>query len=200
MRLVRYIPLALAATLLAPSLAHAHLVTSGLGPFYDGVVHLALSPDDWLGLLAAAMLAGLRGPQAGRWTLAVVPLTWLAGALAGQIISGIPPLPGLSILSFVVLGVFVALDAKLPAWAVAALAGLFGLLHGLLNGAALAQANAGVVNLLGIVSTVAIVLLLVSAAVMSLRPAWTRIAVRVAGSWVVAVGMLMFGWLFRGNV
>jgi hypothetical protein len=56
-----------------------------------------------------------------------------------------------------------------------------------------------VVNVLGVVVTVAIVLLLVSAAVVSLRPAWTRIAVRVAGSWVVAVGMLMFGWMFRGK-
>jgi hypothetical protein len=41
--------------------------------------------------------------------------------------------------------------------------------------------------------------LFVSAGVVSLRAAWTRIAVRVAGSWVAAVGMLMFGWLVRGT-
>jgi hypothetical protein len=44
-----------------------------------------------------------------------------------------------------------------------------------------------------------IVALLVSAAVVSLRAAWTRIAVRVAGSWVAAVGMLMLGWLAQGT-
>ena len=59
-------------------------------------------------------------------------------------------------------------------------------------------ADGGFLNVLGIVTTVFILLLLVSAVVVSLRRPWTRVAVRVAGSWVVAVGMLMFGWLFRG--
>jgi urease accessory protein len=194
---LRLVLLAFGALLLAPSMAQAHLVTTGLGPFYDGAMHLALSPDDWLGLFAAALLAGLRGPQAGRWTLAMLPAAWVVGATVGLLVPGVPALPGISILSFVVLGLLVALDVKLPAWGVATVAGLFGLLHGLLNGAALSQANAGVLNVLGIVTTVFVLLLLVSAAVMSLRPAWTRVAVRVAGSWVVAVGMLMFGWLFR---
>ena len=200
MRLLRHIPLVFTSLLLAPSVAHAHLVTTGLGPFYDGAMHLALSPDDLLGLFAAALLAGLRGPQAGRWTLAVLPVAWLFGAMVGLLASGIPEFPGLSILSFVALGLLVALDVKLPAWAVSILAGLFGLLHGLLNGAALSQANAGLLNVLGIVTTVFVLLLLISAAVVSLRPPWTRIVVRVAGSWVVAVGVLMFGWLFRGTV
>jgi urease accessory protein len=126
-------------------------------------------------------------------------LAWLVGSVAGLVALSIPELPGLSILSFVVLGLLVALDAKLPIWGVATLGGLFGLLHGLLNGAALRAVGAGMPNLLGIVTTVFVLLLLVSAAVVSLRPAWTRIAVRVAGSWVVAVGTLMFGWMFRGK-
>ena len=195
MRCLRLVWFAVAVVLLAPSVAHAHLVTSGLGPFYDGAMHLALSPDDLLGLFAAALLAGLCGPLAGRWTLAVLPAAWLVGAMVGLTMPGFPPLPGLSILSFVALGVLVALDAKLSTAAVATFGGLFGLLHGVLNGVALAQANAGLLNVLGIVTTVAILLLLVSAAVVSLRSAWTR----VAGSWVVAVGMLMFGWMFRGT-
>ena len=124
--------LSVLAWLLAPSVAQAHLVTTGLGPFYDGAMHLALSPDDLLGLLAAALLAGLGGPQAGRWTLAVLPLAWLIGALAGLLVAGMPTLPGLSILSFVALGMLVALDVKLPAWGIATLSGLLGLLHGLL--------------------------------------------------------------------
>ena len=41
---------ALAAGLLAgPGAAQAHLVNSGLGPFYDGALHLLLSPADMLG-------------------------------------------------------------------------------------------------------------------------------------------------------
>ncbi len=198
MKLSRLLPFILAAFLLAPSVARAHLVTSGLGPFYDGAMHLALSPEDLLGLFAAALLAGLRGPQAGRWTLAILPLGWLVGALAGLQLPAVPVLHALTILSFVALGLLVALDAKIPAWSVSALGGIFGLLHGLFNGAALREANGELLNVLGIVSSVFVLLLLVSAAVVALRPAWTRVAVRVAGSWIVAIGMLMFGWLYRG--
>ena len=46
-----------------------------------------------------------------------------------------------------------------------------------------------------VVLVVSTVMLGIPAAVVSLRPAWTRIAVRAVGSWVAAVGLLMFGWL-----
>ena len=190
----------LAAVLLAPREAQAHLVTTGLGPFYDGAMHLVLSPEDLLGLISAALLAGMCGPQAGRWTLAALPISWFLGALIGMQVSNVPTLPAVSIFSFAALGLLVALDVKLSPWAVAAIASLFGLLHGVLNGGALAQANGVPLNVIGIVTTVFVLVLLISGAVVSLRPGWTRVAVRVAGSWVVAVGMLMLGWLFRGTV
>ena len=184
---------------LLPTVAHAHLVNSGLGPFYDGMLHLLLSPGDLLGLLAAALLAGLRGPRASRLTVIVMPAAWLLSGLVGLNMPASLQLPGLSVLSFVILGVLVALDPKrLPEWAVAALAGLFGALHGLLNGSALAAIGAGTVSLLGIVTTVFVLALIVASLIVPLRRAWMRIAVRVAGSWVAAVGMLMFGWLVRG--
>jgi len=31
-----------------------------------------------------------------------------------------------------------------------------------------------------------------------LRPPWTRIAVRVVGSWIAAIGLLLLGWGLRG--
>ena len=97
-----------------------------------------------------------------------------------------------------VLGVLVAINPKLHPKIVATLAVLFGGIHGLLNGSALAAIGAGPMAFTGIVVTVYVIALLVSAFVISLRAAWTRIAVRVAGSWVAAVGMLMFGWLAKG--
>jgi urease accessory protein len=118
----------------------------------------------------------------------------------GVNLPGIIDLSGLSVLSFVILGVLVAIDPKLPPVGVTALTTSYGALHGLLNGSALGAMGAGVLSLFGIVATVLIISLLVSAAVVSLRAAWARIAVRVAGSWVAAVGMLMFGWMVRGAV
>ena len=191
---LRLFPFVAGLLLLAPP-ASAHLVTSGLGPFYDGALHLLLSPADLLGLLAVTLLAGLRGPQAGRWTVLILPGAWFVAGLIG-LHAGIGfDLPWVSVLLLLVLGVLVAADAKLPAGAVAALAGLFGALQGLANGSALAELGAGPVAMLGIAGSAFVLTLLVCAAVVSLRPAWTRIAVRAVGSWVAAVGLLMFGWL-----
>ena len=186
-----------AAMAAVPSLAQAHLVNSGLGPFYDGALHLLMSPADVLGLVAATLLAGLHGARAGRLAAIVLPLTWFLAGLAGLQLPGMLDLPWLSVLSFALLGVLVALDPKLPAEAVALLAGLFGVLHGLLNGSALAAIGAGWTSMLGIAVTVGVISLLLSAGVVSLRAAWARIAVRVAGSWVAAVGILMFGWMLQ---
>jgi hypothetical protein len=36
-----------------------------------------------------------------------------------------------------------------------------------------------------------------SAEVTALPTGWSRIVVRVAGSWIAASGLLMFGWLVR---
>jgi hypothetical protein len=35
--------------------------------------------------------------------------------------------------------------------------------------------------------------------VVSLKAKWTRIAVRVAGSWIAAMGILLLGWAVKGG-
>jgi hydrogenase/urease accessory protein HupE len=49
------------ALLCSPSRAAAHLVTTGMGPVYDGIAHLLLTPEDLVPVLAIALYAGLRG-------------------------------------------------------------------------------------------------------------------------------------------
>ena len=44
-----------------PSYASAHLVTTGLGPVYDGIGHLVMTLEDLIPALAIALFAGLRG-------------------------------------------------------------------------------------------------------------------------------------------
>lgn len=189
----------LAAGLIAlPGAAQAHLVTSGLGPFYDGALHLLLSPGDLLGLLALALLAGLRGSNAARPTVIALPIAWLLAGLTGMTVPVTLDLAWLSVLSFMLLGVLVAVDARLPPLIIASLGGAYGALHGLLNGSTLATMGAGVATLLGVVLAVLLLALLTSAAVVPLQVFWARTAVRVAGSWVVAVGMLMLGWMIQG--
>jgi hydrogenase/urease accessory protein HupE len=80
---------------------------------------------------------------------------------------------------------------------VASLAVLVGLLHGWLNGVGLAGEKRDLMALLGIVTAIFVIVALVAAAVVSMRSPWARLAFRVAGSWVAAIGLLMLGWQLR---
>ncbi|MGA8032753.1 MAG: HupE/UreJ family protein [Casimicrobiaceae bacterium] len=189
--------IAMAALGLAPSIARAHLVNTGLGPFYDGVSHFVLTAEDFLPALALAFLAGLRGAKAGRLALFALPIAWFAGGLFGLASPTTGMAAGSATVSFLVLGGLVAADARLrPDW-VAGLAVALGLAHGYGNGSAMAQAGLGAPGLAGIALTLFATTALAAALVVALRTPWTRIAVRVAGSWIAATGLLLVGWSLR---
>jgi urease accessory protein len=180
-----------------PSFAEAHLVTTGLGPIYDGISHVLLSPDDLLPILALSMLSGLNGPTAGRRTLFALAGAWLVGGLAGYMFGRVH-MPGMmTCVSFLVLGGLTAADLRLSPTVVMGLALAVGILHGWLNGAAIAAAQRQALGLVGISGTIFVLVAIVSAFVISLRIGWMRIAVRVAGSWVAAIGLLILGWNLR---
>jgi hydrogenase/urease accessory protein HupE len=186
------------ALLLWPWRAEAHLVTTGLGPVYDGIGHLLVTPEDLLPVLALALFAGLRGARSGRHVLYVLPSAWLVGGCIGLLTHGLPgfPAPALSLL---ILGTLVAADLHLPPPAITALALGLGLVHGFPNGVAMRQAGPGVLGLLGLLAALCVLVALVAACVVSLQQQWPRMAVRVAGSWMAAIGLLMLGWALRGG-
>jgi hydrogenase/urease accessory protein HupE len=181
-----------------PSRAEAHLVTTGLGPLYDGLLHFALTPEDMVPVLALALLAGLRGVTHGRRALFVLPAAWLLGGAVGLTVhGGVSPLA--TSLSFVVFGGLVAADARLPLGATTLLAALLGLGHGYLNGSSLTQPGLGAMGLLGIVAAVFTLVALAASLVVPLRAVWARMVVRVAGSWIAAIGLLLIGWAIRSG-
>jgi len=179
-----------------PWRAEAHLVTTGLGPVYDGIGHLLMTPEDLLPILTLALCAGLQGAGSGRRVLSVLPSAWLVGGCVGLLAHGLPGFP-LSALSLCILGTLVAVELPLPLPAVTALALGLGLGHGVLNG--VQQAGTGVRGLLGSLAALVVLVALVAAGVVSLHQQWTRIAVRVAGSWMAAIRLLMLGWALRGG-
>lgn len=61
-----------------------------------------------------------------------------------------------------------------------------------------AQAKLGALGVVGIVSTLFVVVALAAAMVVAIRVPWARIAVRVASSWIVAIGLLL-GWSLRAT-
>lgn len=186
------------AVLLKPSWAAAHLVTTGMGPVYDGIGHLLLTPEDLVPAIAMALYGGLRGRAPGRRVLFFFPLAWLVGGFIGLGAYVMPTFP-LTALSFLLVGILIASDLRLPDNIFTILAVLIGIMHGFFNGIALKSGPAGL-GLLGIMAALIVLVAIVAAFVVSLKPPWTRIVVRVAGSWVAAMGLLMIGWFFRGQV
>lgn len=108
-------------------------------------------------------------------------------------------MPILSAVLLIALGALVvfAWDRRLSLHFIAGFALAVGLVHGLFNGAALAGANSGSLAIAGIGGAVFVVTALVAGQVVSLQKEWARIVVRVAGSWIGAIGLLMLGWAAR---
>jgi urease accessory protein len=175
----------------------AHLNSTGMGPFYDGLMHFLLSPEDIVPVLALALLAGLRGAEFGRHTLFVLPSAWLLGSLFGLAAATVKGNALVSAIWFLLLGGLLAANAKLSLRLTTALAALLGFYHGYLNGTGMGQSASAVVVLLGLVSAIFVLVALAAAFVVRLRAQWARIAVRVAGSWIAASGILMLGWAVR---
>ena len=194
---MRGLPLAI-GLLAAATPAQAHLMNSGFGPFYDGLAHPLLSPEDLLPALAVILLAGLGGARQGRCVLATLPLAWLAGMAGGWAI-GLPGAPAwLTAVVTAAIGALVASDVRLPLPLVVAIAAALGALHGYDNGRDLAATTGALVAILGIASSLFATTSLVAGQVTVLKAPWARLAVRICGSWIAAVGLLMFGWSMRG--
>ena len=182
---------------------HAHLVETGLGPFYDGIGHFFVTPEAILAVLVLALLSGLRGAAHGRAALASLLGAWAIGGVVGLL-----PIVGVSEVStwlwrlagvlLVVLGVLAAIDSALSVRVVAWLAILVGAPLGLDSGTTMAPTSLGWRGLCGTLLTVAVFATLAIAflATSTSRLLARRIA-RVAASWLAATGLLLIGWSLR---
>ncbi|MBK1688030.1 hypothetical protein [Rubrivivax gelatinosus] len=181
---------AAAATLALPLPALAHGAVKAVDAFYDGALHLLLTPAAAIALLALGLALGQRGLQAARPALAALALALAAGLLAGA-----APGPAIARELLLVLAVLTGLSVVLhrpwPPLALVPMAALVGAAAGWVSapGPAVGAVRAG--SLLG--AFVAALLLAACAAglVQQARPAWARIGVRVAGSWLTASAVMV---------
>jgi hydrogenase/urease accessory protein HupE len=179
--------------------ADAHLNSTGMGPVYDGLIHFFTSPEDLVPALALALLAGLRGAAHGRRAVLALPAAWLLGSLFGLSAAVTAGSAVLSSFWFILLGGLVIADAKLSTSATTVLTAALGLAHGYFNGTGMGHSIFAVLASVGLASAVFVLIVLVAAFVVQQRAFWARIAVRVAGSWIAASGVLMLGWSLRGS-
>jgi hypothetical protein len=185
-------------SLLAPTELSAHLVSSGLGPVYDGAWHFVLTPEEVLPIAGIALFAGLRGPVHARRVSFFLPLAWLLGCLSAVgTDSEFPAI--LAAISLLLIGGLLAANLKFPPFAITIFAVLLGFAFGYFSGQSGNSLGQMLPMALGATACVFVLLSLVASVSLPLRRMPAIIAVRVAGSWMVALGLLLLGWFIHGR-
>lgn len=184
-----------AVTAQFPAAAHAHLVNSGLGPVYDGALHLMLAPVDLAALAALSIFAGSQGPEAGRLLVVVTPLAWFLAGVVALSLGSTGSFAVANAVGLVLLGGAIAFWPTVPPLIVAAVAAAFGGLLGFQSGLELRATDTEWVALIGMIAIVLMVTLCVTALVVSCTAFGFRVAFRVLGSWAAATGLLSIGWI-----
>jgi urease accessory protein len=154
-----------------------------------------MSPEQYVPILGAALYAGLRGKASARLAIVLLPVAWFIGIVLGGL-SGAPNLPLPPWLVLLMAGGLVAADLRLSSRASMACVGVIGVAVGYSNGLATAQFPHPVRAALGATAAIFAAASLVAAAA-SAATGWKKIAVRVAGSWIAASGLLALGWALR---
>jgi urease accessory protein len=178
--------------------AEAHLVNADLGSFYGGLVHPITALEHLLPLVALGLLAGQQGAAAARRTLVLLPLGLAGGAWLAYPRPAWTGTQALILLSLAVLGLLVAVNPRLPTGVTEGLGLIVGVMHGAANGAGAAATGVSrELFVAGLVTAGVVLATIVPALVLSLRAAWGGVAVRVVGSWIGAVGLLLCSLALR---
>jgi urease accessory protein len=186
----------------APSEAHAHLVNTRLGDFYNGMLHPLTGVEDALPWLALAILAAFQGPQRARWLLVAFPLGLLAGGGLWVAMPTLPFVPALSVALIAIVGLAVAAAIVLPLPVTIGLGAVVGLVHGYQNAQAMTGATDHLLFVLGVTAIGYLCITLVSACAIAFlqgNGSWRPIALRASGSWVAAVGIMALGLQLLGR-
>lgn len=181
----------LAAALMVPSLAHAHVGVGPAGGFGHGFGH----PLGGIDHLVAMLAVGLWAAQLGGRALWTVPATFVSvmalGGLLGMLHVTIPfTEPGI-VLSVLTLGILIAAAVRLPLAASATIVGVFAIFHGRAHGAEMPASTPGLAYAAGFLAATA----LLHAAGISLGIIIEKISkpvtVRLAGVAVAVCGLYL---------
>jgi hydrogenase/urease accessory protein HupE len=187
-----------AVLMLVTSPAKAHLISTGLGPFYDGASHFLRSADLLAPVLGLAVLAGMHGPQHARWLLFTLTVAWILGASvpAPMAAYGLP-LPWTAG-SCMLIGLLIATDRSVSPIMLSILAGVLGCLGGVACAVG-ENTQPTVLQALGVGAAVFVLTALLASIVIRVHAYWLRMTMRVAGSWLAAVGLLVVGWTLHAQ-
>ncbi len=174
-----------------PVTVAAHTISQSVGDFYGGILHTFLVMAHVFPLLALSIVAGQQGPKTAGGGLPVFLIALFSGAVAAFYTPPVTAVFYINLISFIVLGILAALSLKLPRWLFYSVLFFFGCTHGYQNGMELHQTQSPLLFLTGLLAGGLILYSIMAAITVSVKKEWFQIALRVVGSWVAAMGLMM---------
>lgn len=179
-----------------PGTALCHLVSTRFGEFYSGLLHPTTSLVHLVPWLTLGFLAAFQPLAQARTLLILFPLAVACGAILADWLGTFALVEYINLASILVLGACVVWAKELPNYLLRGLTILFGLTHGNANANIDLSGNGAILYLAGIMVAAYLSVCLTSAGGISIvnRYQWGKTAVRAAGSWVLAVGIIFSGF------
>lgn len=179
-----------------PGSAWAHSVSARFGELYSGILHPLTTFHHLVPWLGLGLLGGLLDSRTSRWVLVTFPAAIGTGTLLASMFPEQALIGYINLSSFVVIGLAVALALTLNTPVFVGFTALIGLSHGFANGNPELSGGAQVLYVSGVMIAAYLVVALTTgmANALSSRAPWGDVAVRAAGSWIVAVGLVFGGF------
>lgn len=185
-----------------PQWAYAHLVSTRFGEFYSGLLHPVLTLTHLVPWIAVGLFAGIQKHTTGNKVLILFPLTVLAGTFLGGIFSPAPFVETFNLISFPILGILIISGLAMNRLAFIATVAITGISHGFGNGLPELTGTDQLLYLMGVTCSAYVVVTLMSGLSRWLVQSqnWGLIAVRAAGSWITAIGIIYLSFTFLAPV
>ena len=183
--------------ILFPSKVFAHLADGRFGDFYAGSFHLLTAIEHVIPLVALGLIAGQQSKKSSRVYVIIVPLALIIGTYVGIIFSENNLSIYVNSFSFLLIGGLIAWSKKLPIWLLVMIAILFSITHGYSNGTAFEPTLSKFNYTIGVAVAGLVITTIFAGIVLTLKKDWQKIAVRVAGSWIAAIGLITLPMIMK---
>jgi len=180
---------------MSPMLAHAHSPYPGVRGFYVGAMHPLTTPSHVLLIIAISILLGIRVTEGRMRYLAAIFSMTAVGLILAFVLASFFPAALLILLLTTVLGVLIIIPTALPGWAFTAFAGASGFLLAMESipdpGAFLDV----LITVFGSLVGIHYLIMYGSKGASYTLERWDsqvmQIGIKVVGSWITAIGLLM---------
>lgn len=187
--------------LILPASAWAHELISRYGALLGPAFHIFSEIDHLAAFAVVGLLVGQNTAKARTAGMAAFVATLVLALLGAQGLADAKAFDAverlLSAASMLVIGVLVAIGWRLRVWHIVLAAAAVGVIHGTANGLAIVASPQLALSILGAAVAACVVVALGAVFTTALRGPRASIAVRVLGSWVAALGLMLIGLSLR---